>query len=138
MKRTRARIRAAVTLVIAAALLLLLAAPAGAAMDVAGWTFKDFTGLQIPPSFHYAFDEHRIAWAKGDGAQSDVYLLDFASGAIRQLTSTPDSEQPVALEGDRVVWIKRTNSGPPTSSELQLYDIVTGETRTVASGPIRA
>ncbi len=120
----------------AAAAVLLFAGPAVAEIDVAGWHFTDLSTAQIPITFRLAFDDQRIAWTKGDGGQTDVYVKDIATGASTRITDTPESEDSVALDGDRLAWIARPTLDFAVPGEVRLHDLSTHETRVLGSGRV--
>jgi len=127
---------AALTVVVALAVLLLFAGPAVATIDVAGWHFKDLSSHQIPIGFEAAFDSESVAWIKYDAQQSDVFLLDIATGNETKITDTPETESDVALDGDRLAWVSRVSWDINTLAQLWFRDWGTGTTRLVAEGRI--
>ena len=123
--------------ILAAAFSLLCAAPAGAVVDVAGWELTDLSAAQIPITFRLAFDEQRIAWPRWDGGQTDVYVVDVATGTTTQITATPESEESVDLDGSRLVWLARTSEDLSAPVEVRLHDLETNETRVIGSGRVQ-
>lgn len=138
MKHARASTTVATIVAVAMAAILLFAGPAGAVVDVAGWHFTDLSASQIPITFHLAFDEHTIAWTKSDGNQSDVYLMDIATKNLTQVTATPEGEQSVALDQNRLVWVTRTSQDFTAPVEVRLYDLSTRETRVIGEGRVQS
>ncbi len=137
MKHARACTTVATIVVFAAAAILLFAGPAGAAVDVAGWDFTDLSTSRIPVTFHLAFDENTIAWTKWDGNQTDVYLADMATKNLTQITATPEGEQSVALDQNRLVWVTPTSQDFSVPGEVRLYDLGTHETRVIGEGRVQ-
>ena len=105
--RPRALVLSAVVFAAFALSSLALAAPALAEIDVAGWHFQDLSSHHVPITFAAAFDSEKLAWVKYDGQQSDIYLLDFATGNETRVTDTPERESAVAMDGNRLVWVSR-------------------------------
>ena len=138
MKHLRVCKTVARIVLVAVASILLFAGPAPAVVDVAGWQFTDLSASQIPITFHLAFDENTIVWPKWDGNQSDVYLVDIATKSVTQITATPEAEDAVALEQNRLVWVTHTSHDFSVPGEVRLYDLVTHETRVIGSGRVQS
>lgn len=133
----RSAVAIAITIVVAGlGFLLFGAGSARAVVDVAGWHFADLSSHQIPIGFAAAFDSERVAWIKYDVQQSDVFLLDMATGNETKITDTPASEANVALEGDRLAWVSRVSWDFNTPAELWFRDLGAGTTRLIAEGRI--
>ncbi|MCL5735960.1 MAG: S-layer homology domain-containing protein [Actinobacteria bacterium] len=137
----RSTIRAALLAVAAAVLILVLilgfTGPALAEMDVAGWQFKDLSSRQVRIQFDLAFDSEKLAWIKYDSGSSDVFLLDLTAGFETRVTDTPENEEVVALDGDRLVYAA-WDAGSDISAPAKIYlvNLAGGATQLIAEGPL--
>jgi hypothetical protein len=137
MMKHKGRLRAIVApVVVAVAVILLWAGSAAATIDGAGWQFKDLSSHKVPITFEPAFDSARIAWTTHDTEQSDVHLLDIATGVETQVTDTPAVESNVALDGNRLAWVSRATWDPTTPAEMWLRNLDTGATLHFAAGRV--
>ena len=115
---------------------LLFAGSAAATIDVAGWHSADLSSHQIPIGFEAAFDSERVAWVEYDAQQSDVLLLDLATGDETKVTNTPETESTVAVDGHRLAWVSWVSGDINPVAQLWFRDLDTGATRLLAEGRI--
>jgi hypothetical protein len=129
MSRNRAWATMALVALAAAVVLLSLARPAAAAPDVAGWTYKDLSSLQVGPMYQLAFDQGRIAWTKDEANGTNIFLADIGTGAVAQITDSARWKYCVAVSGDWLAWVESLGSYGDT--QLLLRNLVSDDTRTI-------
>ena len=92
-----------------------------------------FDHLEIIESLAWDPDSRRLAFVGTGYAQSDIYLVDIATGALTQVTGTPQRDDYPAWspEGTRIAFsAKRHNQ-----FDLMVHNLDTGQTRVLVQSP---
>lgn len=67
----------------------------------------------------------------------NIYLLDLARFTLKEITADGGNSEPV-ISGNRVAWVHNNPAGtlttPDNSSQIRVYDIQNGRTRSVTNG----
>lgn len=91
-------------------------------------------GMMTGPSV----DRGRVAFSMDAGDRHPVFVLDVATGALRQLSDAPRSQKHPEIYGDLVVWEDtRQDTNPAYTSNFDVYvhDLKTGTATALAAGP---
>ncbi|MEE2658330.1 MAG: peptidase MA family metallohydrolase [Candidatus Latescibacterota bacterium] len=93
----------------------------------------EFEGIEIIENLDWGPDSRRIAFIGTGYGQSDVYVRDINTGALTQITGSPQREDHPSFSPDgRTIAFSVKNRG---QFDIRGYDFETGKTRTLVASP---
>ena len=92
-----------------------------------------FDQLEIIESLAFDPSSRRLAFAGTGYAQSDIYLVDIATGKLQQLTATPQRDEHPAWspDGKRLAFSTKHNH----QFDIKIYELEGGQTRVLMQSP---
>jgi len=97
-----------------------------------GSRFK-FDGLEVIEALAWSPDSRRLAFAGTGFGQRDIYIADTSTGALTQVTGTPqrDDYPAWAPDGSGIAFSSKSHG----QFDIKLYDLESRRTRTLVSSP---
>ncbi len=97
-----------------------------------GSRFK-FDGLEVIEALAWSPDSRRLAFAGTGFGQRDIYIADISTGALTQVTGTPqrDDYPAWAPDGSGIAFSSKSHG----QFDIKLYDLESRRTRSLVSSP---
>ncbi len=92
-----------------------------------------FDDLEVIEALTFSPDSSRLAFVGSGYGQSDIYLIEVGSGALTQITGTPQRDDYPAFspDGKKLAFSSKYGS----QFDIKLYDLSTGKSKVVIQGP---
>ena len=92
-----------------------------------------FDNLEIVESLAWAPDSRQLAFVGTGYGQSDIYIVDVATGGLKQVTGTPQRDDYPAFspDGTKLAYSAKYHH----QFDIKIHDLESGETRTAISSP---